>query len=147
MLLSRSCEYGIRAVLYLAIQPPGRFVLIREMSDRLGISFHFLAKILQTLVKAKLLNSQKGRGGGFALAKPADQMTLLNVVETIDGPDITTRCMIGLPGCSDDNPCPLHEYWGQIRAEIVQMLKGNSIADLARLSSEKHLKLADSEIL
>ncbi len=136
MLLSRSCEYGIRAILYMAPRPVGELVSIREMADTLGISSHFLVKILQRLSRKGLLVSHRGPKGGVALARSADEITLLDVVEAIDGLDVVQRCVIGLPECSDECPCSLHRYWKEIRERIVEMLGGKSIGALVEETEE-----------
>ncbi|MGB9773813.1 MAG: RrF2 family transcriptional regulator [Bacteroidota bacterium] len=141
VLFSRSCEYGLQAVLYLAQQPPKTYTLIKEISGSLGIPTHFLAKILQSLTKSGLLTSNKGRGGGFALAVPAEKMTLLQVVQSIDGLEFARNCVMGFPDCSDSNPCPLHKSWAIIRAKAVQMLAHKTIAQLAEQVKLKRGKL------
>jgi len=114
------------------MQPAGKLTLIKEIADSLDIPVHFLAKILQNLSKSGILVSHKGPNGGFALAKPASEISLMQVVTAIDGWDFVTKCVVGFPECSDDNPCPLHHYWGKIRTEIQKMLMNESIAEIAK---------------
>lgn len=121
MIISQACKYGLRAMVYLA-EHGAQPVLSRDIARELRIPEHFLAKILQDLSKNRLLDSFKGRGGGFCLARAPDQITLLEVVEAIDGPDFGQGCVLGLPECSDESPCPLHYQWSDIRATILQML-------------------------
>lgn len=131
MLFSRACEYGIRAMLYLAARADDGPVLVRDIAGRLKMPFPFLAKIAQTLARQGLLRSHKGPGGGIALARPAGEITLLQVVEAIDGLDLTKDCVLGIPECSDEAPCPLHAQWGEIQGRIVEMLSRQSIAEVA----------------
>jgi len=140
VLFSRSCEYGLQAVLYLA-QQSDKYTLIKEISENLEIPTHFLAKILQNLTKSGLLTSYKGPGGGFALAMPAEKMTLLQVVQAIDGLEFAQNCVMGFPECSDSNPCPLHQSWANIRANLVQMLARETIGELAQQVKLKKGKL------
>lgn len=135
MLVSRSCEYGMQAVLYLAEQRVGTYTLIRDIANEKKIPFHFLGKILQNLSKNGILVSYKGPSGGFTLAKPLHEITLLQVVEAIDGLDFMNKCVIGLPQCSDEHPCSLHEPWKKIRANITEMLVGKSLAELVKEAS------------
>ena len=127
MIFSRACEYGIRAVLHLAAQSEDRPILVRDIARALEIPFPFLAKVVQILTKQGLLVSRKGPGGGVVLARPTEELTLLQVVEAIDGLDLTRACVLGIPECSDDEPCPLHEHWGEIREHIVDMLENQNI--------------------
>lgn len=129
MLFSGAGEYGIRTMLYLASQPQTRPILIRDIAQNLQIPFSFLAKIAQTLTRRGLLTSQKGPGGGVALARPAEEITLLQVLEAINGLDLTWKCVLGMPRCSESGVhCPLHDHWKTIRNSIISMLSNQSIA-------------------
>ncbi|NIV03877.1 MAG: Rrf2 family transcriptional regulator, partial [Calditrichae bacterium] len=97
-MFSQACNYGIRAALYVASLEEQKFVPIRDIAEKLDISFHFLTKILQKLTLKNIMVSYRGPNGGISLAKPAEQITLLNVIEAIDGPDLFTECILGLPG-------------------------------------------------
>lgn len=135
MLYSNAAEYAIRALTQLALsegesgQPRPRPV--KELAEREGIPQHFLGKVFQTLVRAGILSSLRGPHGGFALARPAAQITLYEIVQAIDGTDPLERCVIGLAGCSDAHPCPHHARWKPVRDQIRQYLQGTTLADLA----------------
>ncbi len=131
MLLSKSTEYGIRATLYLTSLKQEGYVSIRDISDELDISFHFLTKIFQKLTQADLLQSFRGPRGGVALARPADQITLLDLVTAIDGPALFTECVLGLPGCGERKPCPLHEAWGPERDNLKALFENATLASMA----------------
>ena len=130
-LFSRQCEYALQAVLHLALQAPGARTSIKELSAKLRLPYHFLAKILQQLSRKGLLVSQKGPTGGFRLAAPPSEITLLQVVEAIDGTSLFTSCVLGLPECGGANPCPVHEKWGEVRERIRRMMAAKKIAELA----------------
>lgn len=132
LIFSRQCEYALQAVLYLALKPGGEMTSIKEMTDRLDIPYHFLAKILQDLAHKGLLISLKGPTGGFALAMPANEITLFHIVEAIDGVDFTNTCVLGFPECSGRNPCAVHEKWGGLRDGIYSMLVSRNIGEMAR---------------
>ncbi len=136
MIFSRGCEHAVRAMLHLAAgREPGPS-LVRDVAKDLDVPFPFLAKIMQQLAKQGLVNSQKGRGGGVQLARAAQDITLLEVVEAIDGLELTRRCLLGLPDCSDDDPCQLYGQWGRIRGEIVTMLEDQTLAGLVEEQGE-----------
>lgn len=105
---------------------------IRELTDRLEIPYHFLAKILQNLAYKKLLVSQKGPTGGFALGMSAKDITLFHIVEAIDGTDFLNKCVMGFPECSGKNPCAVHEKWKTLRDEVYGMLVSKHIALVAK---------------
>lgn len=143
MLLSRSCEYGLRAALYLAGQPPGSYVPIRTISDALGIPYHFLAKITQTMNGAGILDSARGPAGGIALARPASALTLEDVVLALDGPAIFNSCVLGLPGCGNRRPCPLHSQWNDARSKVHAMFSATTMAEVATRIKADDLRLVD----
>jgi Rrf2 family transcriptional regulator, iron-sulfur cluster assembly transcription factor len=147
MILSKSCEYGIRAVLYLVSLGGEGHVSIRKLSDDLGISFHFLTKIFQRLTEAGLLQSLKGPHGGVRLAKPASTIPIRDLVVAIDGDGIFTLCVLGLPACGRDNPCPLHQQWAPQRSQLETMFGKTSIADLASDINRLGLRLGDASVI
>jgi Rrf2 family protein len=130
MILSRACEYGIQGLLFLADQPPGRYVTVKEIARATKVSAPFLSKVLGRLAARGLLLALKGPQGGVRLARPAEEIELLEVVEAIDGLGFSRKCVIGLPRCSDGAPCPLHSFWGPIREEIGAMFSKKSIRAL-----------------
>jgi len=130
VIFSRQCEYALQAVLYITANGPDRFVDIKEISGKLNIPHHFLAKILQNLSKNGLLKSQKGPSGGFTLGAKPEEISLYNIVEAVDGDGFVTECVLGLPTCGGDNPCPLHDQWGELREQIYTMLAGKTIGQL-----------------
>ena len=142
VLFSRQCEYALQAVLYLALQPEGKKSSIKELSKRLKLPYHFLAKILQQLTRSGLLISLKGPTGGFCLAIPAEEITLFHIVDAVDGSSLFNSCVLGLPECGGKHPCPVHDRWGELREEIYAMLVRKNVAQLARegRASEHSLK-------
>ncbi len=147
MFLSKTCIYGIRAVLYTATQDNQKFIPISKIAEELGISFHFLTKILQILTQKKIMNSYRGPNGGITLARPAEEVKLIEIVEAIDGTDLFTECILGIPDCGVRKPCPLHNQWGDIRQQLHQMLTSTSVAELARRVKEDGLRLSDVDKL
>lgn len=143
MLLSKACEYGIRAVLYLTTSTPGTYVPIRTISDMLSIPYHFLAKIVQTLAQRDVLASSRGPNGGVALARPASQISLEEIVLAVDGSAVFTECVLGLPGCGEQKPCPLHEQWAPARDRIHRMFEQVSLAELAARMEDGDFRLTD----
>lgn len=142
MLLSKACVYGIRASLFMASTKENDFMPIKEISEKLDISYHFLTKILQELTKANLVESLKGPNGGVRLKKPGDEVTLLEVVVAVDGMDLLTECALGLPGCGIEKPCPLHEQWAETRDEIRKMLEKTTLKELAGKGKAGNLRIS-----
>ena len=132
LIFSRQCEYALQAVLYLALKPAGEMTSIKELTSKLSIPYHFLAKILQDLKNKGLLDSLRGPMGGFRLAMSADRISLIRIVEAIDGPGVFTNCVLGFEECSSKNPCAVHQTWGDLRDKIRNMLADKSVAELAK---------------
>lgn len=132
MLLSNTCIYGLRASVLLASKDGENFVTIRELSDELHISFHFLTKVLQQLTKSELLTSYKGPNGGVKLARPASEITFMDIVVSIDGKNIIKECALGLPGCGEIASCPLHDEWVAMKGSILKMMHSVSLEQLAQ---------------
>lgn len=140
MMLSKSCEYGLRAMLYLATlgedgggeapDPTREYVSIRTVSDELDIGFSFLTKVFQRLNDAGLLTSKRGPGGGVALTRPPAQIHLYDIVVAIDGDALFEECVLGLPGCGEAEPCPLHESWSQTRGRVEEMFRSTTLAEV-----------------
>ncbi|MDZ7716782.1 MAG: Rrf2 family transcriptional regulator [Balneolaceae bacterium] len=141
MLLSKACIYGLRSSLFLATYESGTYVSIKEISETLDISFHFLTKILQQLTGAGILESQKGPNGGVRLSKPSSELCLFIIVEAIDGTEIFTECVLGLKGCGTQKPCPMHEKWGKKRDDIQEMLKSTTLLELVEKGKAGNLRI------
>jgi len=137
MLFSRSAEYAIRAMTFLAMLPPGRLAGAKEISEAENIPMAFLWKILQNLARRRLIRSFKGVRGGYELAIPAESMTLYRIVQETDNTDRIGQCVLGLPDCSDENACPLHQTWKQLRTSMNGLLHKTTLADLARVACRR----------
>lgn len=136
-MISRASEYAIRSLTYLASQPPGSFHLARDMGELLAIPAPFLAKILQPLVARGLVQSQRGRSGGFRLAKAPSEVSLYEVVEAEEHLARLGQCMLGQAECSDARACPLHEYWKSTCDSFLGTLATTSLQDLVRFSESR----------
>lgn len=141
-MFSKSCKYAIRAVLYLALKSSKEKKLgVKEISDDLNVPKHFLAKILQQLSRNMLISSTKGPSGGFYLSDKNLQTSLRRVVETIDGPEVFSSCILGLPVCSSENPCPLHTEALSYREGLLELVEGNTIEEMAKRVEDKKLTI------
>ncbi len=145
MIFSQACTYGIRAALYIASHKNGEYLPINEISKELDISFHFLTKILQKLTQKKLMKSYRGPRGGVAFARPTGQISLLEIVEAIEGDELFTQCILGLPSCGSDKPCPMHEQWGAIRDKLREVLEHTSLEELSNRVVLRGLRLTHFE--
>jgi len=144
MIYSRSAEYAIRALVQIATLPPGEYTMAKTIAADANIPAHFLAKLLQDLARDGFLKSNKGPRGGFRLALPAEDLSMLRIVEAVDGPGRFERCIGGAPECNDRAACGMHDSWKALRSRIIDYLGGTSVADLAKALGEKRKLLARS---
>jgi len=131
LIITRATEYAIRAVLYMACQPQGEIILKKDICRVQEITPAFLTKILQPLIKAGVVGSQRGVGGGFFLAKPAGDITLFDIVKTQEGPLYLNQCLIEGNDCSREFFCPVHGAWQEVRTEFMETLSRYDFATLA----------------
>lgn len=132
MIFSNATEYAIRGLAELAgRQVNGESMLLDRLVTGTDLPRDFLAKLFQKLVKGQILRSAKGRGGGFTLARPAHQITLMQIVEVMEGPQCFDRCVVGLEKCNDQMPCPQHDLYKPIRQRLKDYLNTTTLADLA----------------
>tara|TARA_B100001079_G_C16193289_1_gene418161 strand:- start:252 stop:713 length:462 start_codon:yes stop_codon:yes gene_type:complete len=132
VLYSKSAEYAIQAMIYLTENKSDSPTMIHKIASSYGIPSQFLSKIMQSLVKHRLIHATRGRTGGVTLAKSPEKIYLNDIVVCIDGPILENpQCVIGLNLCSDEVPCPLHDQWKPIKEKMRQMLENESLKHLA----------------
>jgi len=118
-------------MLYIAKESKtGEYISIRSISSDLNISFAFLTKILQQLTSQGMLHSVRGAKGGVALAKPAHTINIFDIIKAIDGEAMFHQCILGLPGCGEQKPCPLHDQWAKIRNELMNAFISRDLNDM-----------------
>ena len=131
MLLSRASQYTLQALIYLARQPPGRRVMIKDIADTLGLPVFYLAKLIQAPARAGWLDTTRGRGGGVSLAADAGAIQLADIVQLVDGHRLKRECLLGFKECDDASACVMHCDWKPIKQELADSLGQYSLATLA----------------
>jgi len=134
-MLSNTCKYGIRAIVYIAGKSNnGEKIGIKKISKDLDLPMPFLAKILQSLAKQKILVSLKGPNGGFALGKHPKDIHLEEVVKAIDGEDVFSKCVLHNYNCKSTDhekiACTLHGDYVETRQQIEDLFKSKSVQNL-----------------
>ena len=119
-------------MLYLALKKGNGRTSVKELVLHIRVPPPFLAKVLQDLSHKGMLTSCKGPRGGFALARPANHITLLSVVEAIDGAPFASGCVLGFAECTIATPCALHSEWSIIRDRTTAALRNKNLAEMAR---------------
>lgn len=142
-MLSNTCKYAIRAVIYLGFhEDQGAKIGIRKISKDLEIPTPFLGKILQTLARHHILSSTKGPNGGFGLGMAADEIHLMDIVEIIDGMDGFNKCAISVRYCNEmDHLCALHTRYSKMREELKSIFQAETIEKLVNDIRQGHSKI------
>lgn len=130
VLFSRKAEIGIKALLYLSTKEIEEIIDVGTIANELKVPKLFAAKILQQLSRAKLIGSKKGKFGGFYKTEATMKTKIINIIEVLDGLDIFSKCLFGFPNCSNDEPCPVHSFWGEIRDKVFRMFNELTLEEL-----------------
>ena len=132
-MFSKKCEYGIKATIFIAAQSLERNrVSIKEIAREIDSPLSFTAKIVQSLSNSGLIHSVKGSKGGYEIPlEDLRELSLIKVVNALDGPKYLDGCALGLKHCSDNRPCPFHNKWKAVRNELKLMLNQTMIYELA----------------
>lgn len=130
-MFSKACEYAIRSSIYIASQSlVNNRVGLSDVAKKIESPEAFTSKILQKLVKHKIIISIKGPGGGFEVDKTSlDKIKLAAIVEAFEG-DVLNRCSLGLNECSDVQPCPFHDKYKPVKEKLIQIFEETSLNDL-----------------
>ena len=131
MRLGRESEYGLNGLVTLAQEGDGAVMTLDAIAKRHGLPRSFLAKIFVKFVQHGLVKSFRGAVRGYALARSSGEITLREILETIEGPDLFERCLFCNRRCGDVDPCPLHEGWKAIKSRLVELAEGTTLETLA----------------
>jgi len=131
MELTRKGEYAVRGIVYLATRPLDQVCLLSEIAAAVDVPQTFLAKIFQQFSKIGLVRSYRGTGGGFVLGRSPENISLLEVVEAVEGPIAPNRCVIGEGQCDRVAGCNVHPVWIDVQQQTRAILANVSLKDLA----------------
>jgi Rrf2 family protein len=132
MHLSRESEYGLKAMIHLAQQPPATVLTLHQIAEAEELPSGFLAKTFQKLVRHGLVESFRGRQRGYRLAREASQISLRELLEAIEGPDLFQRCVFWGRRCGETSPCVLHGGWREVKPQLMAFFDATSLAALAQ---------------
>lgn len=139
--LSQTTGYAIKALACIAAESGAS--QIRDIAERTEISVSYLAKVIHRLGSGGLVESRRGNKGGIWLAREADEITLLQISEAVDGESQFTSCILGLDACSDARACPAHEFWKSVRISIRQKLESTTLADVVAFEARRTAREAE----
>lgn len=130
MRLTRGSDYGLRGMLYMARQPLGRVCLVSEVAAAEDLPESYLAKIFQDLARQRLLVSHRGAKGGFSLANDPQQISLLQIIEAVEGPIAIAPCLDVREGCERTELCEIHGALDAAQAQMLSILNNTTLASL-----------------
>jgi Rrf2 family protein len=131
MVLNQTAEYALRAVLMIATETGGGAVSAVRLSRGLRLPQNYLSKTLHQLARAGVLESTRGKSGGFRLARTPDRIRLLDVVQPFSDLTGERTCLMGRAECSDRNACRAHARWKQVSETLAEFFRETTVADLA----------------
>lgn len=138
--LSQSTGYAVQALTCLVLHPNDT-LLVREIAEETGIGQAYLAKVVQRLSAAGVIESKRGYRGGIRLSRPAEQISIQDIDNAVDANRPPDRCLLGLVECSDERACPVHHYWKKTRAQIRERLANLTLAELATFEKSRLTRL------
>ncbi len=141
MQLTRAADYAVRALIHLAGLERGARASLEDLAKSAEVPEHFMSKVLQALTRSGLIHSFRGSNGGFELALPADEITMLRAVEAIDGPIELNLCLMAGDPCGRATWCAAHQVWLKAQAAMVAILKDATIGRLAQESAARRAAL------
>ncbi len=136
MRFSSTTEYALRVLALMARTPAERFS-VRRLHEALDLPEKYLGRLMRQLAEAGLLTATRGKNGGYELATPADEVSLLKIVEICEGLDSFHRCMLGLDWCDPKHPCALHAQVAEPRADFCRLLERTTVAHVAHSSAQR----------
>ena len=129
--ISRKIEYGLRAMVFLAAQPPEQVVPFREIAVRMEVPQEFLAKILKILVGSRLVKSARGARGGYRLGRPAREISMLDVIEAVEGPIKVNVCQDSHDACKLSRACTMYGVWKLGQQRMLEVYRAATLDKLA----------------
>ena len=135
--VNRQTDYAIRVVLALAKQPQGTRLSSSEIGKEMLIPAAFLSRIVAQLAQANLVHTFPGREGGLQLARPAEEITLRDIVEQMEGPFLLSECMLEEQACPFEGGCPVRTRWTRLQAVILKELANTKFSELAQEANAK----------
>lgn len=134
-MISKTGVHAIRALTELTALPDGQSLGAAQIADRIDAPPNYLSKLLRVLAREGLVESNRGPGGGFRLARDPRQIRLLDVVQPIEPVIRWNDCILRRSECPEGDPCAMHDQWNRLRGDYLAMLAGTTIADLDRAES------------
>ena len=139
MLFTVATGYALQAL--ASLPEDGSYAMAKDLAENLHLPAPYLAKILQSLARAEILESVRGPKGGFRLARPAHHIAVGEVLSAMEGEGTLDRCVMGFSHCDSSTPCPMHDAWSAVKAQVESSMTSTTLRDL-QLSKIRRTQLA-----
>lgn len=146
MIFSRSTQYAIQALVLLAGEPMGRYMQSRVLASRLQLPVAYLSKLMVRFAQAGLLDSSRGRAGGYRLRVNPKTISLKQVADVVSAGRMSRDCLLGLKTCSDDDACAMHCQWQPLKQRLLTLMEEQNLARLAQGVSNGHYRLEELNV-
>lgn len=143
MIFSRSTQYAIQAMVLLAGQPMGQYMQSRTLAARLQLPVAYLSKLMVRFAQAGMLDSSRGRTGGYRLRVNPSDVTLKQVADVVSAGRLSRDCLLGLKTCSDEDACAMHCQWQPVKERLFAMLEEQNLSRLAQGVAKGRYRLED----
>ena len=137
MILTKTTEYAVRVLAYMS-KEKNQLLSAKYLHEQLNIPYKYLTRLMTDLAKSGYLMSVKGRDGGFRIIKDLKEISLANIVQSVEGMDSFNACILGFHECSNENPCAMHFVWEENKKKLLQTLESTSLSDLNHISIRKY---------
>ncbi len=137
MLISMAGKYAVRAMMHMASEPFGTVIPISVLSKEWQIPENYLRKIIPLLAKSAIVHSRRGKGGGLVLARRAEEITFLEVIEAVEGKIFLNKCLMNEDMCSMSSWCSANGVWAEAQQAMKGVLDRRSFAELVEMNRER----------
>lgn len=139
-LYSKGCQYALRALTFVSAEEGQERFQAREICEKADIPEFFTRKVFQALVQGGFLQAHRGPGGGYSLTRHPRDITLLEVIQAVEGDDTFNQCILGFSECSGKNPCPLHGIWRESKETLLANLSNTTLEELTSAAMQRKLR-------
>lgn len=136
-MLTRTGDYAVKAAIHLAGLQPGVFAGAKDIARQLKLPGNYLGKILRKLAEDGVVTGRKGQGGGFRLARPAEKISLIDILTPVEDLSSFNNCLFDSSNkCNSDDPCAMHDMWTKIRERHIKMLSKSTLASIMKANKK-----------
>lgn len=139
--ISQGAQYAVSAIIAISKHNGDSYVSASELSKSLNCPTAYLSQILAKLKEPGILNSRRGLNGGVYLARPMEEITMMQVIGAIDGNEFFSKCFMGIEGCGSIEPCPFHDFWSTERKKIEKWLTETTFSQIDEKMTQKWFDL------